>query len=172
LVHAGNKVVCPVFKELNMRKNLAFSIGILIFLIFPICSAMAQSFPPPPCCPRDPIQDSVIIGGLPSLGGDLVISNQTLQAAGMTRDQLLNAISASVFPGKNVDLVLISKQIVSKPALVGSTWAVMATEETVYYTTSRASITTDYLNAVTEIGLTDGTTWIKISFQDDIVDTE
>jgi len=152
-----------------MRKNLAFFVGILIFLIFPICSAMAY-IPPPPCCP---IGDSIIIGGgMPSLTASLVISNQTLQATGLTRDQLLNAISASFFPDKNVDLIIISKQTVSKPASLDSTWTVMATETITYYKISRFSITTDYLNAVTEIGLTDGTTWIKIIFQDDIPDTK
>ena len=152
-----------------MRKHLAFYLGILFFLIFSICGAMAQTFPPPPCCPHDPIGDS-LVGGTPLLQAKLVVSNQTLQAAGLTRDQLLNTISGTFFPDKKVDLIIISKQMVSKPVFVDSTWTVMATEQTTYYTTARSSITTDYLNAVTEIGLTDGNTWIKISFQDSTLD--
>jgi hypothetical protein len=106
---------------------------------------------------------------MPLLQAKLIISNQTLQASGLTRDQLLNAISGTFFPDKKVNLIIVSKQMVSKPVFVNSTWTVMATEETMYYTTTRSAITTDYLNAVTEIGLTDGNSWVKISFQDEVV---
>jgi hypothetical protein len=166
-VHAGNNVVIArVFQELTMRKHLL--LGVLFFLILPICSAMAQTIPPPPCCPRDPIGDS-LVGGMPLLQAKLVVSNQTLQASGLTRDQLLNSIAGTFFSGKTVDLVIISKQIVAKPVFINSAWTMIATEEIQYYRTARSSITTDYLNAVTEIGLTDGNTWVKICFQDDPV---
>jgi len=109
---------------------------------------------------------------MPLLQAELVISNQTLQLAGMTRDQLLNALSSTFFPDKKVDLIVLSKQTISKLVFIDSDWTVIATEETTYYRTARASITTDYLNAVTEIGLTDGSTWIKIVFQDSTAESK
>jgi hypothetical protein len=157
-------------QEFIMKKLYALIFGVL-FLVLPCVSAMAQEIPPPPCCPHgDPIDG--LVGGGPSLLTKLVISNQTLQATGLTRDQLLNAISATFFPDKKADLIIVSKQTVTKPVFVNSTWAVMATEEKIYYRTSRSAITTDYLNAVTEIGLTDGSSWIKISFQNETVNPD
>jgi hypothetical protein len=158
------------FQELTMKKLYVLIFSVL-FLIIPCASIMAQSFPPPPCCPHDPIGDS-LVGGMPFLQAKLIISNQTLLATGMTRDQLLSSIAATYFPGKKADLVIISKQTVAKPVFIDSEWTVVATEETTYYRTARSSITTDYLNAVTEIGLTDKTSWVKIIFQDETVNPD
>jgi hypothetical protein len=148
-------------------KKLVVLFFVALFL-FSCVSTFAQFPPQPPCCiwtPKGPIQ-----GGMPFLQAKLDVSNQALQLQGITRDQLLNQISSTFFIDKKVDLVILSKQIISKPVFSDSGWIVMQVEETIYYKTSRASITTDYLNAVSEIGLTDGATWVKINFRDDTID--
>ncbi len=146
-------------------------LGLLFLCILPCANVFAQ-LPPiyPPCCgwtPKGPI-----VGGMPSLQTKIVISNQSLELQGLTRDQLLEQLANTFFTGKKaVDLVILSKQIVSKPILSSDgTWSVMSAEETVYYRMSRSSITTDYLNAVTEMGLTDGDSWIKIFYKDEVID--
>jgi hypothetical protein len=129
---------------------------------------MAQ-LPPPPCCGWTP---KIVQPAMPFLQAKLDISNQALQLQKLTRDQLLDQIANIYFPGKKVDLVILSKSTVEKPKIGNPAWTVMSAEETIYYRTPRSSITTEYLDLVTEIGITDGESWVKINFKDDPVDPD
>jgi hypothetical protein len=147
-----------------MKKKCALVVCVLFCLIFSCLSAMAQ-WPPQPCCPWTP--RIIQAGGMPTLQATLEISNQVLQIQGLSRDQFLDQVSNVFFPGKTTEMVILSKQVTSKPGANDSGWTLMAAEETLYYRTSRASITADYLNSLTEFGLTDGNTWIKINVKDE-----
>jgi hypothetical protein len=160
---------CPSFnRSWIMKKVWLLVLGLLFFCILPCTCAFAQLPPMPPCCiwtPKGPIA-----GGMPTLQAKFVVSNQSLEIQGITRDQLLNQTANTFFLGKKVDLVILSKQITSKPVLSDPKWIVMSSEEIIYYRTPRASITTEYLDAVSEIGITDGDSWVKIFFKDGVVD--
>ncbi len=144
-----------------------FSVSVLFILMNAV--AGAQTMPPPPCC-MWPLES--LPNGMPFLQAKINISNQALQLQGINRNQLLDQIASIFFPGKKADLVVLSKQIAGKPASADSVWTVMASEETVYYRTPRSSITREYLDLVTEVGLTDGESWVKINFINDPVDPE
>jgi hypothetical protein len=148
-------------------KKLFLLVFSVLFLILPCISAMAQ-LPPPPCCiwtPKGPI-----VGGMPTLQAKVVVSTESLSLQGLTRDQLLNQLAGTFYSGRKVELVIFSKQITNKPIFSDSKWIIMSAEETIYYRTSRLSITTEYLNAVSEMGITDGDSWVKIIFKDGVVD--
>jgi hypothetical protein len=162
--------ICPGFSRSWMMKKLfLLTLSVLSLLILPCTSAVAQPPVWPPCCAWTP---KIVQGGMPFLQAKLDVSNQALQLQKLTRDQLLDQISGTFFPGKKVDLVILSKQTISKPVFIDSVWTLMFSEETIYYRTPRSSITKDYLDLVTEIGLTDGESWVKINFKDDPVNPD
>jgi hypothetical protein len=152
-----------------MKKSSVLVLSVLSLLILPCASAVAQPPVWPPCCGWTP---KIVQGGMPFLQAKLDISNQALQLQKLTRDQLLDQIAGTFFPGKKADLVILSKQTTSTPVFIDSVWTLMFSEETIYYRTPRSSITTEYLNLVTEIGITDGESWVKINFKDDPVNPD
>jgi len=149
-----------------MKKIAIFALGLMFYLIFPITAAFSQGFPPPPCCPKDTNTNSIGTGFvLPPLQATVVTSDQILLDQGLTRDQFLNNLSSVFYPDKQVDLILLSRTSTGT-STVSDSIAVIGAESTTYYRAPRSSITTEYLNSLTEFGITDGSTWVKIEFQE------
>lgn len=107
-------------------------------------------------------------GGMPTLQGQLVFSEEMLQLQGITRSQLIDRLSENLFPNKAVDLILLSKHTVTQPNLAQLSGlagrSLIAVQETLFYRTPRYAITTEQLDKLNQLGLTDGTMYVMVKF--------
>jgi hypothetical protein len=161
-----------------MRKSLALPL-LTVFLaasLFPIIS-MAQETPLPPCCPRSPgVTPDEVSWSPQSFLGHFVVSREMLQLQGITRSQFIDRLSESLFPGKQVDLVISSKRHIDQisPNRTGrgsqidgallNEEGLVQIEEVFFYRIPRYRLNSEQVEKLEEFSLTDGEINIKITF--------
>jgi hypothetical protein len=108
--------------------------------------------------------------------GQLLVSSSLLQSQGITRQQFAERLSASLFPGRIVDVVLSSRSFVVRPAqsasgagsanqnLEADGPSLIAIQETAIYRVPLRGMAAESLDSIDQFGLSDGELQITIKF--------
>jgi hypothetical protein len=154
-----------------MKTVWTFLLALFVFPVILPTTLLAQNDNPPKCCPQGGGSPGVQGEGkgMPTLQGQLLISDEMLQAQGSTRSQFLDRLALTIFPQRSVDLVVVSKQVVPQSSLSGLTTtnsqSLLGVEETLYYRTARLAVSNEDLDKFDQVGLTDGNFYVMISFR-------
>jgi hypothetical protein len=146
-------------------KKLVISLFALFIALTVLPSAvMAQTDPPPRCCPINravPAPPGEADDTTMYLG-QVAVSDAELALQGITRSQFIDRISETMFPGQTVDLVLSSADWALEP--VDGAGDSLAVEEPYYFTVPRDAVASEDLDSAEQVILTDGSVYIEIIF--------
>ena len=141
--------------------------GLLASLLVPgFVMAQGNGLPPPGCCYMAHDLDGQ--SREPASRSRVDISESAIERMGLTHSQFIDRLSDAMFPGKQVAVVIPSSRISSK--LVGrgkyglQEQDLVAVQETWFYQIARYRMRSEDLEGAAELYLTDGETYLKISF--------
>jgi hypothetical protein len=159
--------------------SLFFALAILVLVP---CAVRAQGGtpPPPPCCKSDsePPPAPAIIAQLPGSGeagalSQIIISDATLSAMGMTRAEFLDAVAAGLFAGNSVCLVIPFTLEIATPALSADTTAAVTASAdgsvseaapSLYLRIGKSLVAADTIDTLDLLYLTDGQVCVGVVF--------
>jgi hypothetical protein len=147
-----------------MKKLEVSLIALFIALTILPSAVIAQTDPPSRCCPinRATPGNLGVDGNAPVLMGSVTISDAELAFQGITRSQFINQISESLFAGEAVDLVLSSVDWILEPS--ADAQIILIGEEAYYFTVPRLAVTSEDLDTLNQVGLTNGIVYVMINF--------
>jgi hypothetical protein len=144
--------------------------------VFPLL-ALAQDDPPPPppnppcCAPREPGLQSIVAPGstnTQTVQAQISIPLSMLQIQGISQSQFVDRLSQSLFPGRDVEVIIATKRNVRENTLaLANNQGLVAIQQTLYYRYQRSAVATEDLDRLNQIGLTDGTSYVNVTFVDD-----
>jgi hypothetical protein len=141
--------------------------GVLTSLLVPgFARAQGSGLPPPGCCYMASDLDGQSRES--ASRSRLDIAESAIERMGLTHSQFIDRLSDAMFPGKQVAVVIPSSRISSK--WVGSgkyglqEQDLVAVQETWFYRFDRNRMRSEDLEGAAELYLTDGETYLKISF--------
>ncbi len=152
-----------------MKKLEVCSIALFLVLLLVPATMTAQDTTPPRCCPRttgiiEPIEEE----SGPLLQAEFTISDSMLKSHYLSRLQVIEWLAESLFPGKNVEVIVSSRIPLDAPILdtviETDTLSLMAVETTYFYRLSISAISAEDIDQLDQVGLTDGATYINIIF--------
>jgi hypothetical protein len=105
---------------------------------------------------------------IPTFQAEFTVDEGMLELQDITRSQFLDRLSQSLFPGEIINLVLIYDNV-SAPLSFSQqndqdVKILIMVKETLYYITPRHAVTSEDLDALDQIGLTNGMIFVKITF--------
>jgi len=154
-----------------MKKQEVCLIALVFALLLLPSTLMAQTTPPPRCCPIQGDSAGFLVedGPLPSLKSEFVVSDAMLALQGITRSQFVDRLSESLFPGEAVDLVLSSIE----PLLSGDKYFVGQSlvngQEYYFYRIPRYALSSEQLDMLDQVGITDGVTYVEVTFVENVL---
>jgi hypothetical protein len=161
-------------------KRVSYLLIVLVMLTVTVSVARAQGTgpppPPPPCCTKE----GSIAPGTPSASpitgteesGILVsVTDDTLGLLGLTRSEFVDRLMAGLFPGRSVDVLITSTDLVN-PELAGDTRGRLADPDgsvTVEirrtYRIPRFRVAQAIFDTTDHFVLTDGTVLVTVQFR-------
>lgn len=119
---------------------------------------LGQDTTPPKCCPNKSLSAGAFGGDAcaPQFQGQFVVSDEMLQARGISRSQYVDRLSESLFPGAVVDLVYPSAGF-GDPYL-------MADQDNYLFRIPLYSVTAEELDGMNELGLADDMRYVSVLF--------
>jgi hypothetical protein len=162
-------------KENKMKNLLIRCTSVLLGVVLMSAVALAQSSGPPTCCSRELLASvSTQVQPAEFQRVQLIVSADASAALGMTRRQFVDRLAEALLPGKETYLVVPITRLLAPAELpVGSSNAapdagtdsgLMAIQEMRYYKVSKAQLRTEDLDSLTHLYLTDGQTYLRVSF--------
>ena len=129
-------------------------------------NAYAQGGPPGCCDSAKPISTSSDIQT--STSNDLYVSRGLLRTLQLSRGDILDRFSDMLFAGKNVELVISSSRFLTQPkeAADAGEEGLLVVQEKRFYQVPRGRLTSEQLEAMDEVYLTDGNAFVKVTFGD------
>jgi len=165
----------------NLKGSLILAV---LWAILSASFAIAQGSggtPLPPCCEPNG-------GGAPAMLTDrdakpaqndqhrITISDSIVRLMGISRTEFIDRLSASLFPGRRIELVLSSTSLVDPGALLirkgrggfepmDSDRSVVAVQLKRFYQVPRSLARSEEIDAQDQIFITDGESYIEVRFQ-------
>jgi hypothetical protein len=147
---------------MNHAKSILFLVLIMFLMsVFVPCYALGQDLPPPKCCddaPPPPGPDSVVGSGTQ---GQVTMPDSVLLAMGISRSQFLDRLAATLFPDQQITLIFSITATINTSASEQSPQLVTITYQ---YMIPRSQMTPEQIDALDQVVITDGVTYIQITF--------
>jgi hypothetical protein len=128
-----------------------------IMILIP-CQALAQDTNPPPCCDQEFLPGS-------AAPGQVTMPDSVLLAMGLTRSQFLDRLTAGLFPDQPIDMIFSVTITISVPADASATnQSPESVTVTSQYRIPRSQMEAIVIDALDQVVVTDGVTYIQIKF--------
>jgi hypothetical protein len=159
-----------------MKSLLIRCTSVLLAVVLMSVVALGQSAGPPTCCSRELLASaSNQVQPAEFQRVQLIVSADASTALGMTRRQFVDRLAEALLPGKETYLVVPITRLLAPAELAaasspdavpatGTDSGLMAVQEMRYYKVSKAQLRTEDLDRLTHLYLTDGQTYLRVSF--------
>ena len=152
------------------RISVSMYLVVLSVVLLPYF-ASAQGSDPPDCCNNG---SNSVVSQMVSVN-QILISDDSLLAMGLSRSDLVDRLAGSLLLGKSLDLIIsvghsivpgatseLSERAGSRAAVEGT---LLGVQENRTYRVPRARLQASDLDALDELSITDGTVVIRITFK-------
>lgn len=145
---------------MNHPKSILFLVLIMFLIsVFVPCYALGQEICPPKCCdsPQPPGPNPPGTG----IQGQVTMPDSVLLAMGISRSQFLDRLAAGLFPDQQITLIFSITATMNVPA---SDQSPQLGTITYQYMIPRSEMTPEQIDALDQFVITDGVTYIQITF--------
>jgi len=155
-----------------MKKLQVSLLVLLIGLVLLPSTLLAQDGTPPPCCGPKPPTYGMAISNPTASDGSFTVSVDVLQSQGITRSQFVDRLSQALFPEKSADILVYSVTQTTSGQdarsqgfqMDSAAQGLIAMRQTLIYRLPRWTISSEELDKLDKVGLTDGQFSVTISF--------
>jgi len=145
-----------------------------LYLVLTLCAVLVIAFNaqaqggPPGCCYQSGVRPDG--DGSSTSGGGITVSRSLLRTLNVDRMGMLDRLGDMIFAGKRIELVISTTRVVTPRASARSDsteGTVIGVQEKKFVQIARNRVKVEDVEASSELYVTDGATYVKVSFVDD-----